>query len=71
MNDSRPGYENGRLRLVYEANPIAFLCREAGGKATNGALPILDIVPQTYHERSALVFGVAEEVDILGEYFAK
>ncbi|EEQ93048.1 class 1 fructose-bisphosphatase [Brucella intermedia] len=71
VNDSRPGYEKGRLRLVYEANPIAFLAREAGGKATDGSRSILDIVPQTYHERSALVFGVAEEVDILGEYFAK
>src|SRR5690606_2876787 len=40
VNDSRPGYEKGRLRLVYEANPIAFLAREAGGKATNGAMPI-------------------------------
>ncbi|PWL17498.1 class 1 fructose-bisphosphatase [Falsochrobactrum shanghaiense] len=71
VNDSRPGYENGRLRLVYEANPIAFLCQQAGGKASNGRMPVLDIVPQAYHERSGLVFGVAEEVDLLGEYFAR
>lgn len=71
VNDRRKGYENGRLRLVYEANSIAFLCQQAGGKATNGITPILDIVPQTYHERCGLVFGVAEEVDMLGEYFAR
>ncbi|MBV2143041.1 class 1 fructose-bisphosphatase [Falsochrobactrum sp. TDYN1] len=71
VNDSRPGYENGRLRLVYEANPIAFLCQQAGGKATDGRMPVLDIVPQSYHERSGLVFGVAEEVDVLGKYFTR
>ncbi|MFD1791666.1 class 1 fructose-bisphosphatase [Ochrobactrum teleogrylli] len=71
VDDRRAGYEKGRLRLVYEANPIAFLCREAGGKATNGSTAILDILPQSYHERSALVFGVAEEVDVLGEYYAR
>lgn len=71
VDDARPGYEKGRLRLVYEANPIAFLSKQAGGKATNGSMPILDIVPQTYHERSPLVFGVAEEVDVLGEYYAR
>ncbi|MEJ5080932.1 MULTISPECIES: class 1 fructose-bisphosphatase [unclassified Ochrobactrum] len=71
VDDARSGYEKGRLRLVYEANPIAFLSQQAGGKATNGSTPILDIIPQTYHERSALVFGVAEEVDVLGEYYAR
>ena len=71
VNDRRPGYEKGRLRLVYEANPIAFLCREAGGKATDGFMPVLDIKPQTYHERCGLVFGVSEEVDIVGDYCAQ
>lgn len=71
VDDVRPGYEKGRLRLIYEANPIAFLSQQAGGKATNGSMPILDIIPQTYHERTALVFGVAEEVDVLGEYYAR
>lgn len=71
VSDRRPGYEKGRLRLVYEANPIAFLCKQAGGKATDGLNPILDIEPKAYHERSSLVFGVAEEVDIVREYFAR
>ncbi len=71
VDDGRPGYEKGRLRLVYEANPIAFLCRQAGGKATDGRQAILDIVPQAHHERCGLVFGVAEEVDVLGLYYAR
>ena len=44
--DRRPGYASGRLRLVYEASPIAFLCEQAGGAATDGARPILDACPR-------------------------
>lgn len=62
--DTRPGYENGRLRLVYEAAPIAFLIEQAGGKASDGLGPILDRSALTVHEQTALIFGVAEEVDI-------
>ena len=61
--DSRPGYENGRLRLVYEANPIAFLVEQAGGYAGDGETAILDIIPDSYHMRVPLIFGSAEEVD--------
>ena len=42
--DSRKGYEDGRLRLVYEANPIALLIEQAGGRASDGTQAILDIV---------------------------
>ncbi|PRD40300.1 UNVERIFIED_CONTAM: fbp [Trichonephila clavipes] len=66
--DRRKGYENGRLRLVYEAAPIAFLMEKAGGKATDGAMPILDRQPQSLHENTALIFGAAEEVDTIGCY---
>mgnify|MGYP000494024859 CR=1 FL=1 len=59
--DRRPGYERGRLRLVYEANPIAFLCEQAGGAATDGTRRILDIVPEALHQHTPLVFGSAEE----------
>ena len=61
--DSRPGYEKGRLRLVYEASPIAFLVEQAGGLATDGEIAILDIIPDGYHMRVPLIFGSADEVD--------
>ena len=60
--DSRPSYRQGRLRLVYEANPIAWLIEEAGGAATDGRRRILGLVPRSIHQRVPLVFGAAEEV---------
>lgn len=60
--DSRPGYENGRLRLVYEANPVALLIEQAGGAATDGARRILEITPSSLHQRVPLVFGSADQV---------
>ena len=68
-SDARKGYESGRLRLVYEAAPVAMLVEQAGGVATDGAGAILDIVPQTLHQRVPLVFGAGEEVAaVAGEY---
>ena len=61
--DSRKGYEDGRLRLVYEANPIALLIEQAGGRASDGTKAILDIVPTGYHMRVPFIFGSADEVD--------
>jgi fructose-1,6-bisphosphatase I len=69
--DGRPGYGKGRLRLVYEANPIAFLCEQAGGGATDGIRPILDIVPEALHQNIPLVFGSAEEVETFARYAAR
>ena len=60
--DSRKGYEAGRLRLIYEAHPIAFLIEQAGGRATDGAQPILDKIADGLHARSAFIFGSAEDV---------
>ena len=60
--DSRDGYGEGRLRLVYEAAPMAFLADQAGGLASDGVRDILDIVPATVHQRVPLVFGSADEV---------
>ncbi|GGB07120.1 fructose-1,6-bisphosphatase class 1 [Brucella endophytica] len=71
VDDQRPGYEQGRLRHVYEANPIAFLCAEAGGKASDGRQAILEKQPQTYHGRTSLIFGSAEEVDTICDYIAR
>lgn len=60
--DSRKGYDQGRIRLTYEASPIAFLAENAGGAATDGLRPILDIVPEGLHQRTPVVFGSREEV---------
>ncbi len=61
--DNRRGYESGRLRLVYEANPISFLVEQAGGLATDGEQDILDIQPTDLHQRVPLIFGSADEVE--------
>jgi fructose-1,6-bisphosphatase I len=52
----------GKLRLLYEANPMAYLFEQAGGAATNGVDPILDIVPTGLHQRTPLVLGSREDV---------
>lgn len=50
-------YPNGKLRLVYECNPMAFILEQAGGLATDGMNRILDIVPNRLHQRSAIFLG--------------
>jgi fructose-1,6-bisphosphatase I len=66
--DARKGYANGRLRLVYEANPVAFLMEQAGGLATDGRRRILDIVPTALHQRIPLVFGSVDQVERVALY---
>ncbi|MBM3606729.1 MAG: class 1 fructose-bisphosphatase [Alphaproteobacteria bacterium] len=66
--DGRPGYERGRLRLLYECAPIAFLIEQAGGRATDGALPILDGHITSLHGRTPFVFGSADKVDRVAAY---
>ncbi|WP_428529840.1 class 1 fructose-bisphosphatase [Pseudorhodoplanes sp.] len=66
--DKREGYENGRLRLVYEANPIAFVIEAAGGAATDGTHRILDLRPVHLHEKTPLVFGSRREVELIARY---
>ncbi|MFN4260609.1 MAG: class 1 fructose-bisphosphatase [Gemmataceae bacterium] len=58
-------YPTGKLRLLYEANPIAFIAEAAGGQATDGSRPILDIEPTSLHQRTPLVVGSREEVELL------
>lgn len=69
--DARRDYRAGRLRLVYEANPIAMLMEQAGGAATDCHIPILDLEPQALHQRVPLVFGAAREVARVGRYHAE
>ncbi|MDH3662854.1 MAG: class 1 fructose-bisphosphatase [Alphaproteobacteria bacterium] len=66
--DARPGYAQGRLRLVYEANPIACLIEQAGGAATDGEHRILDLTPDRLHQRVPLVFGSSSKVDRVARY---
>ena len=67
--DNRKGYAQGRLRLLYETAPIAFLIEQAGGGATDGQGRILDRVAAKIHERSPLVFGSTEEVECVAKYY--
>jgi fructose-1,6-bisphosphatase I len=61
--DSRKGFHQGRIRLIYEANPMAWLIEQAGGRATTGASRLLDVVPVTLHQKTPLICGSASEVD--------
>ena len=61
--DARVKYKQGRLRLTYEANPIAFLVEQANGKATNGIEDILNLEVTNIHQRSPLIFGSSKEVE--------
>ena len=68
--DARKGYGNGRLRLVYEANPVAMLVEQAGGLATDLRHPILERTPSSLHEKVPLVFGSRNEVMEVARYQA-
>ena len=63
---------NGKIRLLYECNPIAFLAEQAGGKATDGyGHRILDIVPKEIHQRTPFVVGSKEMVEKVEEFMAE
>jgi fructose-1,6-bisphosphatase I len=69
-DDRRRGYEHGRLRLIYEANPIALLMERAGAAATDGRTDILDIVPTELHQRCPLIFGAVDEIARISAAYA-
>lgn len=58
---------NGKLRLLYEANPLAMIAEQSGGAATNGSTRILDLVPTDIHQRTPLVLGSKAEVEALAQ----
>jgi fructose-1,6-bisphosphatase I len=66
--DLRDGYRHGRLRLIYEANPIAWLIEQAGGAASTGIERILTLTPEAIHQRVPLIFGSRDEVERLDRY---
>ncbi len=67
--DGRRGYTSGRLRLLYEANPIAFIMEQAGGACTTGTQRMLDLEPVSLHQRVPLVFGSKTEVEEVAHYY--
>ncbi len=66
--DRRDPAKPGRLRLLYEANPVAFLVEQAGGMASTGGERVLDVQPGALHQRVGLVFGSREEVERIEQY---
>jgi fructose-1,6-bisphosphatase I len=69
--DKREPDKPGKLRLMYEANPMAWLVEQAGGAATNGKQRILDLQPKKLHERVSVMLGSKNEVERVTSYHAK
>ena len=69
--DSRnPKYPNGKLRLLYEGGPLSFIAEQAGGGSSNGHQSLLDIQPQSLHERTPMFIGSRELVEKAEEFIA-
>ncbi|MGI9001551.1 MAG: class 1 fructose-bisphosphatase [Pseudonocardia sp.] len=66
--DTKDPEKQGRLRLLYEANPVAFIVEQAGGLASTGRTRVLDITPDELHQRIAFIFGASEEVERIEQY---
>ncbi|HLO25118.1 MAG TPA: fructose-bisphosphatase class I, partial [Geobacteraceae bacterium] len=62
------GSPNGKLRLLFELNPMAFLIENAGGAATNGKVPILDLKPECLDQCAPIYIGCTEDVSKAMEY---
>ena len=69
--DKREPGKAGKLRLMYEANPMSWLIEQAGGAATNGKQRILDIQPTGLHERVSVILGSKNEVERVTSYHGK
>ncbi|MCI0466059.1 MAG: fructose-1,6-bisphosphatase, partial [Beijerinckiaceae bacterium] len=68
--DQRAGYGKGRLRLLYEANPVALVIERSAGSATDGVRPLLDTVPTAIHARVPFVFGSPGPVELVARYYS-
>ena len=69
--DKREPNKPGKLRLMYEANPMSWLIEQAGGASTNGQQRIMDIPPAQLHQRVSVVLGSKNEVDRVTRYYAE
>jgi fructose-1,6-bisphosphatase I len=66
--DAREPDKPGKLRLMYEANPMAFIVEQAGGAATDGKQAIMDIQPEKLHQRVPVFLGSKSEVELVTRY---
>jgi len=69
--DSKDPSKPGRLRLLYEANPVGFIMEQAGGRASTGRQAMLTVQPTSLHQRIGLVFGSKNEVERIERYHAE
>lgn len=66
--DNRPKYREGRLRLMYEANPMSFIIEQAGGASSTGTQRILEVQPHSLHQRIGVILGSRNEVERITAY---
>ena len=66
--DARDPHKPGRLRLLYEANPISFLIEQAGGSASNGHERLMEVQPEALHQRIGVIVGSSREVARIQAY---
>lgn len=69
--DTKDPNKAGRLRLLYECNPVGMLIEQAGGRASTGRVPVLDVQPEALHQRIGFVFGSRNEVERIERYHAE
>ena len=69
--DSREPSKPGKLRLMYEANPMSFLVEQAGGASITGTQRIMDVQPEKLHQRVSVILGSKNEVDRVGQYHSE
>ena len=62
---------NGKLRLMYECNPMSMIVEAAGGRATNGKKRILEIVPESLHQRTPIFIGSVDDVNLVEEFMSE
>lgn len=67
-SDTRPSVKDGKLRLMYEANPMSFIVEQAGGAAIDGKNRILEIKPEKLHQRISVILGSKNEIETIRKY---
>jgi fructose-1,6-bisphosphatase len=68
--DAAKGRSSGKLRVLYECHPLAFVVEQAGGAASTGTRRILDVVPDSLHARTPLAIGSRTEVELYESFVA-
>ena len=63
--------KSGKLRLMYEANPMSFIVEQAGGGSTTGSQRVLEVSPTGFHQRVPIMLGSKSEIDRIASYHQK